>query len=444
MMARPSFQRPFLLVSLAFMLTVGSPALARPQGLAELYATALGNNPNLKSREFDVDRARAESDRARSRLLPQILATGERNRNEQKESGSIAQRYEGRRTSLTARQSLYDAPAFRRMESTSATVAQREQELVLTQFMLFDELLDRYLQALYAQDAIASLAAESKATARQVDRLRAMRERQMAKVTDLAEAEAYALGLVTRAIDARNEQGKALARLTELTGRRVTHVLPLVRHTFEPLSESPDERVDAALRNHPRLLALGEAVQAARHDVEASRAEHLPQLTTALSRVYANTGYDNRRAPSYATTTLSIELRVPLYEGGRVDASVREQVARLGVAEQQFEAARREIENEVLMLWSSAHANHARMDSTAAEVQALEQTVTAQERALELGVSQINDVLIARQRLLKAVADRSKARYDFIRDMVALKLRSGELSEADVVLWDSWFGSATL
>jgi hypothetical protein len=39
-------------------------------------------------------------------------------------------------------------------------------------------------------------------------------------------AEAYALGLVTRQIDARNEQNTALARLTELSGMPVTQVPP--------------------------------------------------------------------------------------------------------------------------------------------------------------------------------------------------------------------------
>lgn len=441
-LARPARPRPLILVLLATVLVACVPAVACAQGLAELYAAALGNNPNLKAREFDVDRARAESDGARSRLLPQLFADGEWTTNQQKESGFDAQRYQGRRASLSARQSLYDGPALRRLESTKATVMQREQELVLTRSTLFDELLDRYLQVLYAQDVIAALAAESQATARQVDRLRAMRERQMAKITDLAEAEAYALGLVTRAIDVRNEQGTALARLTELSGRPVTQVLPLGRSTFDPLGDSSAERIGAALRNNPRLLALVQAVDAARLDVEAGRAEHLPQLAASLSHTYSNTGYDNRRAPTYNATSVGLELRLPLYEGGRVDAAVRDRVARLGSAEQQLEAARREIEREVLTLWSSAQANYARMGSTAAEVQALEQTVLAQERALELGVSRITDVLIARQRLLRAIADRARARYGYVRDVVALTTRTGELTEVDVAAWDRWFDAA--
>jgi outer membrane protein len=417
------------------------PGGAGAQRLAELYAAALSSNPNLKSREFDVERARAESDGARSRLLPQVYADGAWTTNNQKESSFGWEQYDGKRTSLNARQALYDGPSMRRLEASKATVAQREQELILTRSTLFDEILDRYLEVLYAQDAIAALAAEAKASARQVDRLRAMRERQMTKITDLAEAEAYSLGLVTREIDASNQRVTAIARLAELCGVPVTQVPPLTRAAYEPMSVAVDERIGAALRYNPRLLALAQAAEAARRSVDASRAEHLPQLAASFSYLYSNTGYDNRRTPAFNSASLGVELRVPLYEGGRVDASVREAMARLGAAEQQLEAARREVEREVLTLWSSAKANHARIGSTAAEVLALEQTVLSQERALELGASRVTDVLIARQRLLRARADQAKAHYDFVRDVVALTTRTGELTDADVSQWDRWFAS---
>jgi outer membrane protein len=425
----------FVAVVVLWILAFGASA----QGLAELYAAALSSNPNLKAREFDVDRARAESDGARSRLLPQLFADGEWSYNRQDESGLDAQTYDGKRTSLSARQSLFDLPSYRRLEASKATISQREQELTLTRSNLFDEMLNRYLQALYAQDEIDALASEAQATARQVDRLRAMRERQMAKITDLAEAEAYALGLVTREIDARNEKATALARLTELCGVPVTQAAPLIHTAHEPVNGSPNERIATAMRNNPRLMALTQAVDAARRTVEASRAEHLPQLSAGLSHIYSNTGYDNRRQPPYHSTSLGLELRVPLYEGGRVDASVRDAAARLGTAEQELVAARREIEREILTLWSSARANHARIGSTAAEVVALELTVLSQERALELGVSRITDLLIARQRLLRSRAEHAKARYDYVRDVVALTTRTSELTAADVAVWDGWF-----
>jgi outer membrane protein len=426
-----------LVLILSSLLACLAP-FAHAQGLAELYNAALRSNPTLQAREFDVERARAESDGVRSRLLPQVSAQAALSANEFRDTTGD-QSYGGKRVSLSARQGLYDPATRSRLEATRASVAQREQELAQTRLVLLDELLDRYLQALAAQDEQAWLAAESQAAAQQVERLRVMRERQMARITDLAEAQAYELNLATRAIDAANQKAVALARLAELCGQPVDRVQALVRSAFDPPSGTQQSWVDAARRGHPRLLALQQTLEASRRIVEASRAEHMPLVAATLSRNYADQGFDNRRQPPYHATSVGIELRLPLYEGGRVQAAVRDALARQGSAEQQLEAARREVDRETLSQWLSARANHARIGSTDAEVRALEQTVQAQERGLELGASRIIDVLDARRRLLKARADQAKARYDYIRDVVALQVRSGEVGAAELARWDSWF-----
>jgi outer membrane protein len=439
-MARPRCRWPRPLPALLLSsLWAWLVPFAHAQGLAELYAAALLNNPTLQAREFDVERSRAESDAVRSRLLPQLAAQGSLSANEFRDSVSGDQSYGGKRLSLSGRQGLYDPATRSRLEATRATVVQREQELAQTRLVLLDELLDRYLQALAAQDEQAWLTAESQAAAQQVERLRVMRERQMARVTDLAEAQAYVLNLATRAIDAANQRAVALARLAELCGQPVERVQALARTTFDPPSDTPQSWLEAARHGHPRLLALQQTVEAMRRVVDASRAEHMPQVAATLSRIYADQGFDNRRLPPYHSASVGIELRMPLYEGGRVQASVRDALARQGSAEQQLEAARREIDRETLSLWLSARANHARIRSTDAEVAALEQTVQAQERGLELGASRVIDVLDARRRLLKARADQAKARYDYIRDVVALQVRSGEVGQGDIARWDGWF-----
>lgn len=424
------------------MLFAVVPVASRAQTLAELYRAALQGNPALLSRQFDAERARGESEGAYSRLLPQVIAQGGWSRNEFRDRQNDLN-YGGKRASLIGRLALYDPAARGRFEASQSVVAQRELDLAQVRVELFGELLERYLQALAAQDKQASLAAESAAAKQQVDRLRAMRERQMAKVTDLTEAQAYAQGLVTRAIDAGNERAVALLRLGELSGIAVKQVPALTRATFEPIAGMAAERVAGAMRSNPRLAALSQAVEATRRNVEAIRAERLPQLAVTLSRTYADQGFDNRQQPPYHATSLGLEWRMPLYEGGRVDAAEREAVARRGAVEQQLEAARREIARETETFVLSAQANHARIGSTDLEVLALEQAVQAQEKGLELGVSRITDLLDARRRLLEARAEQAKARYSYVRDVVALRVRSGELSDADIESWGGWFGASS-
>jgi len=46
------------------------PSAAHAQSLIEFYRRALENNPTLRTREFNIEQARAQEDLAASRLLP--------------------------------------------------------------------------------------------------------------------------------------------------------------------------------------------------------------------------------------------------------------------------------------------------------------------------------------------------------------------------------------
>jgi len=59
-----------------------------------------------------------------------------------------------------------------------------------------------------------------------------MRERQLAKITDLLEVEAYYQGLLTREIEARSARGVALERLRETSGMSAEKVAPSYGRRF--------------------------------------------------------------------------------------------------------------------------------------------------------------------------------------------------------------------
>ena len=69
-----------------------------------------------------------------------------------------------------------------------------------------------------------------------------------------------------------------------------------------------------------------------------------------------------------------------------------------------------------------------------------EKAKIAQERSYELGAATIIDVLDAHRRLLKANTDYSKARYDFIRSLIRLRLNAGSLADLDLEAIAPWFG----
>jgi outer membrane protein len=411
---------------------VGAPGLLRAESLAELYQQALANNPVFLARELGVDAARAQRTQARSSLLPQLSASGSYSENEYEDDLSGERDYGGERGVLQARQALFDLTSWFRLEGARATILQREEEREAARMELAGELVDRYLEVLQTEDELAYLQAEKDATLRQQEQLRFMHQRQLAKVTDLYEVEAYHQGLLTREIEARNAKDVALETLRETTGVPVSAVTPLRPGELPPVPGEEQQWLSAAAANNRTLVALQHAIEAARQLVSSERARHLPQLALTATYTDSDQGYDNRELPPYAVSSVGVQLTIPLYEGGRVSGSVSEARARHGIALQEYEQALRETQRETRTAYLGARASRARIASTANEVAALEKVLDAQQKSYQLGVSTIVDVLLAQRRLFRSRSDHAKARYDYLRDLTGLKIRAGSLALADV------------
>ena len=414
---------------------------ARAEDLLSLYRSALTDSPQLRARDLGRARAAADADVARSKLYPQVSVQTSMSRNEYNAhytARTLTENYAGNRTVLSARQALLDMASVYRLRGSEAVVTQAEKEAEQARAELFGQLVDQYLNALQAQDELLQLQVEIEAAERQVDRLRAMREREMATVTDLAEAIAWRQQLATREIDARNKADAARVRLREVTGRDPGELATLAIHDFPAVPGTESGWVEAVLSQNAMVAARRAAVDAGARATDAARAEHLPQLSLSLQHNRSNQNTDfSPLNYSYEINSVGLDLVIPIYEGGRVSASTASALAQLAIANEQLEASRREVERDTRLLYASASADRARIDSTTAEVDALAYTVRAQLRCYELGVVTVIHVLDARRRLLRSRVDQAKARYDYLRDLIGLKLRAG-LTEADVAEFNRW------
>lgn len=414
------------------------PCARAAQDLLSMYRHAQADNPQLRAKALAVARARAQADLAASRLRPQVSLQASPSRNRYEDALGELQ-FDGQRTVLSARQALLDLAGVYRRDGARVSILQSEQEEAMARNDLFARLADQYLLALEAGDLLAQLQAEREAAERQVRRLRAMREREMARVNDLAEAVAWSQQLATREIELRNKAEEARLRLAELIGQNPGELRTLARRDFPAVPESEQYWIGQVAAANELLAARKAAVEAGRLGMRAASAEHWPTASLLLQRSQTNQDVNGAPRRDYTTDLIGIELRIPIYEGGRVAAATASAAAELAIAEQQLEASRREIEREIRLLYASAVANRARIDSTDAEVAALAQTVRAQQRAHELGVATVIQVLDARRRLLRARADQGKARYDYLRDLIGLRLRAGNFSERDAAEFNDWF-----
>lgn len=423
-----------------FLLCAGSHA----EGLLKLYHHALANNPGLKQFEYEIDRKEAQQDQALSRLRPQVSITGNRSQNDFSQNGFGSEQYNSSRASIQGRQALFDLPSYRRLEGAKARTLQSKEQLAASRTDLAEELVERYLDVLTASDEIAYQLAETQAVESQLARLRRMHERQLAKVTDLFEVEAYRQTLNARDIEKQNAKAVALEKLSETVGMAVKEVAPLSSQDLPPAPGNVDQWLDEGTHNNRNLSALRYAIESEERTVASARAEHLPQLALVASRTYSDSDSDSRRNPPFNVSTIGLQVTMSLYEGGRVQAGVQEAVARRHIAQAQYEQKRREIEREIRTAYLGTVANRARIDATAQAVRAQEKSRDAQQRSYALAVSTIVDLLDSQKRLFQLRSEQSKARYDFIRSLVILRIRAGTLSDRDIEEINGWNAESEL
>jgi outer membrane protein len=171
-----------------------------------------------------------------------------------------------------------------------------------------------------------------------------------------------------------------------------------------PLPTTDDEAVKIALGNNPDLIAIVRNATAAGYDVRVAQAGRLPTLAGVLSGTYVNALGD--RTPGFpdrgTTSSVGLNARVPIYQGGLPSARIRQARALEGQALEQVIGT----ERQVIAQARSAFATY---DAAQKSIQANTIAVSANELALEgtraeqsVGTRNVLDVLNAEQELLQS------------------------------------------
>ena len=175
------------------------------------------------------------------------------------------------------------------------------------------------------------------------------------------------------------------------------------------LPETPDGAVDVALDNNPDLIAARESREAAGYDRRAANASRLPTVSVFTSPSYSNAlNSVSSNIPGFQadnssfTAQAGVRATVPLYQGGRPAAQIRQAQARLGQAQELEIAAEREA-------IAQTRASYASWKASQDVIAASERAVSANQLSLEgtraensVGNRTILDILNAEQELLNS------------------------------------------
>ncbi|MDD5272485.1 MAG: TolC family outer membrane protein [Methylovulum sp.] len=425
------------------LLAALAPSVAA-EDLLSLYERAVVASPELSSSEYTLDVLKAQEDQAFGKLLPEVSVVGNYSLNQFHQQRFGLQRetnkdYPGTRASVTLQQPIFDLQAYLLMKSQQAKTSQYEENLLSAHQKLIADLLERYVNALKAKDKSEIIAAELASTEKQLARVEAMSQRQLAMITDKYELQARTETLRTELIDSDNDAQIALEKLRELTGDAVGPIQPARLNAVQlPPEGSIDTWVRQAGQINPELQALKHAVESARQSINAYQAGHLPRIEVQLSGTYSDTVYNNLTTAPYDITSASVQAVVPIYEGGITSAKVREAQARKRLAEADLEKKLREFEQVTRAAYLDMVTSPKRSEATDRQLRASEQSRDAMKKGYELGVVTIVDLLNTEKQLSEARKAQREARYRYFMARSSLYYQTGRLIGDELLKFNQW------
>lgn len=185
------------------------------------------------------------------------------------------------------------------------------------------------------------------------------------------------------------------------------------------LPESTDIAVETALAENPDLEAAQIEARASGFDVRAARGTRLPQLSATTSGGYNNflnsiagAGGTNALSNTQTSASAGLTLSIPIFQGGRPAARVRQAQARESQALEQVIGAERSVIAQTRAAYASWQAAQAVIRSSQIAVDASKLSLEGVRAENSVGTRTILDILNAEQELLNAQVQLVTARRD--------------------------------
>ncbi len=422
----------FRKTSLAVALSLVASA-ASSMSLLEAYQMALEQDSTIRASRAALESGRERLPQARSQLLPSVQANVGRNYNDLntttpnvlgQETTTNSTYYSFGKT-VSLRQPLFNPQRYFQYEQAKDQVADAE----ATHQRDLQELIVRvggaYMEALLTEDQLKLVLAQKMQYTSLLDAANKAFKGGSGTRTDIDDAQARLDMAVASELEARQNRDYTLRQLEILVNQPVKNLsaLNLAGLAGLPTDLPPLESwLEQAQSQSPEIQALQARVAAADKEISKAKSGHSPVLDGVAQ--WNDSGNENvtRLNSRFVTTSVGVQLVVPIFQGGYVSSQVRQAVAEKTRMQEALEATRRDLNLRI-------HKEHRGVTEGVLKVLALEQAARSAKQLVQsttksklAGVRTTLDILNAEQQLAAAQRDLVQARYLYL--MARLRLAS--------------------
>jgi len=425
-------------LALSLLTLAATPSLAL--SLPEAWRAALGYDAAYQASRHELAAARQDLPISRAALLPSVglsastsKVTGRREfANSLSQEVEVPLDYTAPSASLQLRAPLFSYDAISRARQAYVSVEAAEQSFVARQADLATRLLAAYLQVVAASDEHRQTTWEVQALSSQLERQRRRQQQGEGTLTEIARTEAALHGARVRQIDSELAVSVSVRGLRRITGVDADR-LSRPGDGFAP-GPLPLERLqdwyDRALASNPVLKARELAITVALRAVDRAKSGHMPRMDFVASISQSRNESPTNVNQTSTLRSLGVQLSVPIYSGGGVEATIRQALAERDRAEETLRAERDAVLLDVERFYRAAAGAPAKLQAYQRALESSQIELRGATRALDLGMGTVSEVLDAQTRLNAATRDLAQARLTYLESRYRLMLAAGDSPES--------------
>lgn len=419
--------------------------------LQDVLKLAIERDPALSAAKKNAQASEENIRISRANFLPQISGSWSKRKGESESQLGIIGRREvpdtdQRSWQISLNQSIYDQGNYENMKRArlQSALGSARYDIAYQDFLI--RVADRYFAVLTNIDSVRLAESEERAIHRQLEQAEQRYEVGLAAITDVHEARAQYDASRANVIQAKNLLDDARESLFEVSQsyhnnlETLPNELKKVPLEFEGISRWQS----MAQENNPDLGVARINADISKINVKTQRSGHYPTVSLSLSRSHSVSGNFALRDPqtqevfavvdSESTDdSLNLQVQVPIFSGGRTFYQTRqarlEYEAALDTLDETNLATNRGIRSALRNVeagWSSVEARKLAVVSAKSAEEAT-------EAGFEVGTRNIVEVLNSQRALYQAQRDFSKAKYDYLLNILKLKRAAGTLDQPDLL-----------
>lgn len=410
-------------------------AAAQAMSFGEAVDAARRFDAQYRAAAFELQSARQSLPIAKASLMPNVTltASGTNASGSREFPNSLDQQvrvpldYNAPQANLQLRTPIFNYEALTRYRQAGAQVDSAESVYEARGLDLVERTAAAYLQAVLANETVDLAEAERRSLGAQGERAQQRQLHGEGTRTEVAQTQAAVDVAEVRLIEAQDQLDIALRALRRITGVQTARLKGLGAEA-EPVPLEPrllSDWLELAERQNPSLRARRQDIQVASLNIDRNRAAHLPRLDLVAGVSRSRNESISSLEQVSTLKSVGVQLSVPLYSGGGIEASVAQALAERARTEEALRVEREGLQIEIQRQHAIVTNARTKIDAYRRALASSDVALEGVTKALAAGLSTTADVLDAQTRRHAARRDLAQARIDVLGARMRLLMLAG-------------------